>query len=122
MSYSSPLRLAVCLFPDVTALDFQGPIELLGCITPKRLRMTGHRFKTLPSTSIEITYLSHNLEPVEPMTGPLLQINNTYETEEQFDILLIPGGQPTKQPADVTASHPTLRSKREARPDWRIFD
>ena len=92
LTMSSSLRVAVCLFPDVTALDFQGPMELFGLLSAKWLQIFGSRFKTLPSTTLETTYLSHDLEPVAPISGPLLQPSATYDVEEQFDIILVPGG------------------------------
>ena len=88
-----PLRLAVCLFPGVTALDYQGPIEVLGFLSPKRLGSTMRgRFPEPPPYSLETSYLSHNLEPVEPISGPLVLPNALYTTTDQYDIILVPGG------------------------------
>jgi len=89
----SPLRLAVCLFPDVSALDYQGPIELLGCLSADVVNRGF--FPTPPSRVIEITFLSHNLEPVKPLIGPLVLPNASYSDTEltnQYDIILVPGG------------------------------
>lgn len=87
-----PLRLAVCLFPAVTALDFQGPIELLGFLSPESLK---RHFTNPPSHSIETTYFSHNLDLVKPSSGPLIQPDRSYSdtgSSIQYDILLVPGG------------------------------
>jgi len=98
-----PLRLAVCLFPAVTALDFQGPIELLGFLSPESLK---RRFTNPPSHSIETTYLSHNLDLVKPSSGPLIQPNASYSDSgpsNQYDIILVPGG-PGARPGAVPES------------------
>jgi len=91
---AQPLRLAVCLFPGVTALDYQGPMELLGFISPKNLN--GSRNDIFPEPllySIDATYLSHDLEPVEPTSGPQVLPNLSYGAAvSQYDIILVPGG------------------------------
>ncbi|KAJ7130855.1 class I glutamine amidotransferase-like protein [Mycena crocata] len=90
------LRVAVCLFPGVTTTDYQGPVELLGILSPKnRQRAINGVFKelTVPDISIELTYLSHTLDPVEPTAGPMVLPSITYDdAQEQFDIILVPGG------------------------------
>ncbi|KAK7025065.1 DJ-1 protein-PfpI domain-containing protein [Favolaschia claudopus] len=89
------LRVAVCLYPGVTTLDYQGPVELLGMLSAKNrehaaLATAGIH---IPDVTIEFTYLSHTLEPVEPIAGPPVVPSLTYENaKEQFDIVLIPGG------------------------------
>lgn len=90
------LRVAVCLFPGVTATDYQGPVELLGILSAKnRPRALSGVSKNLPDLQIEFTYLSHTMEPVEPTAGPLILPSLTYdEAQEQFEIILIPGGIP----------------------------
>ncbi|KAF8529870.1 class I glutamine amidotransferase-like protein [Gautieria morchelliformis] len=90
---SKVLRLALCLYPDVTALDYQGPVELLGFLSP-----TGGLRKYVPSTCrylIDITYFSHTMDPVELGAGPRVLPTRTYgdvKGDEQFDIIFIPGG------------------------------
>ncbi|KAJ8515497.1 hypothetical protein ONZ45_g7097 [Pleurotus djamor] len=95
MSSSTNLRLALCLFPGVTCLDYQGPLELLGFLFPEnQAMMKGFTDVSFP-LSIEATYLSHTLDKVKPMAGPSLVPDRTYDSikeEEQFDIILIPGG------------------------------
>ncbi|KAJ8515492.1 hypothetical protein ONZ45_g7104 [Pleurotus djamor] len=96
MSSSTNLRLAVCLFPGVTCLDYQGPIELLGFLFPENQAIMKEHFPDLSfPVSIDATYLSHTLDKVKPMAGPTLVPDRTYESvkdEEQFDLILIPGG------------------------------
>ncbi|ESK85141.1 hypothetical protein Moror_3573 [Moniliophthora roreri MCA 2997] len=91
-------RLAVCLFPDVTPLDYQGPIELLGGFSTANQARWGHLYKNLPKCTIDPEYLSHTHEPVKPMTGPAVVPTMTYaealerKDGKEFDIILIPGG------------------------------
>ncbi|KAF7980376.1 hypothetical protein HWV62_38841 [Athelia sp. TMB] len=84
----TPLRLAVCLFPAVTALDYQGPMELLGFLAPENPELTRK-----PAYSITADYLSHTMDPVVPISGPRVMPTGTYDgVEMQYDIILVPGG------------------------------
>ncbi len=90
---TTTLSLAVCLFPGVTILDFVGPMELLGFISPKAL--TSRSMPAPVAYAIEPVYFSVSKEPVESQAGVALLPTRTYEEvipEEQFDVLLIPGG------------------------------
>jgi hypothetical protein len=88
-----PLRLAVCLYPGLTALDYQGPVELFGFISSKSLN-SGIGLLPLPQPyTIETTFLSHDMEPVEPSSGPRVLPDASYiDDVGQFDIVLVPGG------------------------------
>ncbi|KAJ8515477.1 hypothetical protein ONZ45_g7088 [Pleurotus djamor] len=93
MSSATNLRLALCLFPNVTALDFQGPSELLGFLMPSKAERLTKALKVAPKYTIDMTYLSHTMDPVNQSSGPPLVPSRTYdEANEQYDILLIPGG------------------------------
>ncbi|KAK7034030.1 hypothetical protein VNI00_012461 [Paramarasmius palmivorus] len=87
-------RLAVCLYPDVAALDYQGPIEMLGGFSTELQARFGHYYKTRPSCAINVEFLSHTKEPVKPVAGPGLVPTLTYKEamETDIDIILIPGG------------------------------
>jgi hypothetical protein len=87
-------RLAVCLYPDVTILDYQGPIEILGGFSTELQARFGHFYKIRPSCAINVVFLSHTKEPVKPLTGPGLVPTMTYKEamETDIDIILIPGG------------------------------
>jgi putative intracellular protease/amidase len=91
-----PLRLAVCLYPGVTALDYQGPMELFGFISNKSLNGPKNSRLPLPEPlkyTIETTFLSHDTKPVEPKSGPLILPNASYtDPTGQYDIVLVPGG------------------------------
>ncbi len=92
------LRLAVCLFEDVTSLDYQGPIALFGCMEPD---FVNKYLQDLPSSAglkylLEIVYLAHSLGPVKSSPGPPVVPSRRYDDitgSEQFNILLIPGGE-----------------------------
>ncbi|KAF7425988.1 hypothetical protein PC9H_008350 [Pleurotus ostreatus] len=102
---SSPttLRLAVCLFDQVTALDYQGPIEILGFLDPNNVKPD----VPTPSYLLEITYLARTLEPIKATAGPRALADRTYDEVgdgEQFDLILVPGGQgarPEKVPSSL---------------------
>ncbi|KAJ7217761.1 class I glutamine amidotransferase-like protein [Mycena pura] len=95
------LQVAVCLFPGVTTTDYQGPVELLGILSAKnRQRALSGVSQDLPDLSIEFTYLSHTLDPVEPTAGPLALPSLMYDAaQEQFDIILVPGGPNVNPPS-----------------------
>ncbi|EIN06460.1 class I glutamine amidotransferase-like protein [Punctularia strigosozonata HHB-11173 SS5] len=103
------LRFAVCLFPAVTTLDYQGPIELFGFISSKRLDnpISAPLSTEPPKYAFDIEYLGHTRDPVEPISGPSVLPQRTYDevlaSKEQFDILLVPGGaRPEGVPRSLT--------------------
>lgn len=91
------LRLAVCLFDDVTSLDYQGPIALFGFLEPEVVKvLPAFKNSTPPKYTIETTYLAHTLDPVKSSPGPPVVPSRTYDdvkADEQFDLILIPGGE-----------------------------
>ncbi|KAI5895404.1 class I glutamine amidotransferase-like protein [Schizophyllum commune H4-8] len=97
---SSPsLSVAVCLYPNLTALDYQGPIEFLAALSAKAKPFIFKEQADALPTLGPFVYLSHTLEPVAPgfsgEAGPRMTPDKTYgEAKEQFDILLVPGGPP----------------------------
>jgi hypothetical protein len=91
---TSVLSLAVCLFDGVCTTDFQGPIELLGFISPKALQSKRRPIDS--QYAIDTTYLAPSIDPVKTMAGPALVPTRTYAsvvTDEQFDIIVVPGGE-----------------------------
>ena len=85
--------VAVCLFTDVTALDFQGPVDLFRWITPEVLKVNS--LPEEPAFAVEVTYFAVTMDPIRPSAGAHLVPDRTYESlkpGEQFDILLVPGG------------------------------
>ena len=69
------LKLAVCLFPDVTALDYQGPMELLGFLSKS---VQDQKFIPPSPYQIEATYVGYTKDPVVPAAGPRLLPDTTY--------------------------------------------
>jgi len=81
----------------VTPLDFQGPMALLGFISPQGAPRD--IFPNPPSFTISATYLGVTTEPVTCSAGPSLLPNRSYadvKEGEQFDIILVPGGTGTR--------------------------
>ncbi|ESK85140.1 dj-1 family protein [Moniliophthora roreri MCA 2997] len=87
-------RMAVCLYPEVSALDYQGPVELLCLFSTKTRKKLGAAFKNLPDFAIDAEFLSHSRDPVVPTEGPAIVPTMTYEEAmgTQFDIVFVPGG------------------------------
>lgn len=96
MSTITTLRLAVCLFPDLTLLDFIGPVQLFGFLQQKKAQAFQALYPTLPPLRLEPTYFSHDQTPVVGDVGPAMIPQKTYkdvlENFEQYDVILIPGG------------------------------
>ena len=97
MSTTPTLRLAVCLFPNLTLLDFIGPVQVLGMLDPKFIQAHAAIYSSmLPPMQLEATYFSHNRAPVVGDVGPALIPQRTYgevlENFEQYDLILVPGG------------------------------
>jgi len=106
MSDRKELSIAVCLFPNVTALDYQGAIELLGFLKTETLEKKS--LSPSPKVSLRFTFLSHTLDPVPLSSGPDALPQGTYRevinNNQQFDIFLVPGGpgaRPDAVPDDV---------------------
>lgn len=97
MSTALPtLKLAVCLFPDLTLLDVAGPVQVFAMLEPKNIKAYSAMFPTFPPVQVETTYFSHNQEPVVGDAGPGLVPQKTYgevlDNFKQYDIVLVPGG------------------------------
>lgn len=77
----------------MTALDFQGPIELLRMGSKDIQEMMPEIAQDSPDVSIKVTFLSHDMSPIVPVAGARMLPDATYDDAEQFDIILIPGGE-----------------------------
>ena len=102
------LNLAVCLFPNVTALDYQGPVELFGFLSK-----SVQQLKYIPDSpvNIGITYVAYTKDPVVPQSGPRIVPDTTYEDAihgEQFDIIFVPGGMTSDSSETSDALHLTF--------------
>ena len=93
------LTLAVCLFDYVTAIDFQGPMDLIGSISPWMVFNPPKAVGSLGAkVAVDAVYLGPTVDPVKPVAGPQMIPTRTYDSVkegEQFDILLIPCGDST---------------------------
>jgi len=76
-------------------LDYQGAVELFRIASKnyqKDAEYLAQWAPDSPDVSIDITFLSHNMDPVKPEAGPRILPDNTYDdVKEQFDILFLPG-------------------------------
>jgi putative intracellular protease/amidase len=98
MSSPQILRMAICLVPFSTSLDFIGPMDVLGLLVQQNidgLNQAGFLSQKLdPAARIEPTYLAVSRDPVIVSAGPPVHADKTYDEEGhgQYDIIFIPGG------------------------------
>lgn len=87
------LSLAILLFDQVFALDFQGPQALFSFLAP--VKELAQLLPHAPAYNIVTSYLAVSADPVPAAGGPQLVPTRTYASVkpgEQFDIILVPGG------------------------------
>ena len=92
------LKLAVCIFPDVVTLDYQGPMELIGFLSKE---VIAQNQTPTPAYEVEATYLAYTKDPVKAVSGPYVLPDATYDDAingEQFDLILVPGGKSATPP------------------------
>jgi len=65
------LKLAVCLFDDVTLLDFQGAMEQFGFLAPRHILDPDSLLHVPSKIAVEAVYLAPTEDPIRPSTGPL---------------------------------------------------
>ena len=85
-------KIAICLYTDVTNLDYGGPMELLGCLQPSVIQMGWLKSDYVMAP----TYLHYDRTPFRgSLVGPMVTPDMAYDEVkegEQFDILFVPGG------------------------------
>ncbi len=74
-SQSSPLKIGLMLYPQLTQLDLTGPYEI---------------FARLPGTRVLLA--AATLEPVRSERGLAISPDVSFEHAPQFDIVFVPGG------------------------------
>jgi transcriptional regulator GlxA family with amidase domain len=80
MTESARLRVAIPLFPQITALDAVGPYEVL---------------QRIPS--IDVTFVGHEVGSVRTENGFLgLAVDGTFEDHPAPDVIVMPGGTGTR--------------------------
>ncbi|KAJ3528597.1 hypothetical protein NM688_g7976 [Phlebia brevispora] len=86
------LTLAICLFPEVTALDYMGPMELFAFISPPTTASKFIPADMKPAVHFAPTYLYISKEHIPTQSGVRIVPEKTYEeVTEQFDIIMVPG-------------------------------
>ena len=92
------LKVAVCLYTDVTNLDYIGPLELFTFLSPEPIKNGFIKSDIL----MEPTYFHYDNKPFRgSYIGPLITPDRAYDDlkeGEQFDIILVPGGKPILPP------------------------
>ncbi|KDQ61286.1 hypothetical protein JAAARDRAFT_173908 [Jaapia argillacea MUCL 33604] len=95
MATPQVLSVAVCLYNDVTVLDYQGALDILGgvgfCCEKGFLPRS-------PKFVYDFKYLAKSLEPVQPIGSapkvvPTMTYSEALDPEaKQFDIIIVPAG------------------------------
>lgn len=78
-------KIAIMVFPDAEELDFVGPFETLASVD-----------KLYPN-SVKVELVGKSLDPVKGSNGLSVLPDRTFSENEQYDILIIPGGQGRKK-------------------------
>ena len=78
-------KIAIMVFPDAEELDFVGPFETLASVDK------------LDPNSVKVELVGKYLDPVKGSNGLRVLPDRTFSENEQYDILIIPGGQGRKK-------------------------
>ncbi|MGA8898282.1 DJ-1/PfpI family protein [Bradyrhizobium sp.] len=94
---SKPLQIGIPIFPNVTQLDFTGPLQV---------------FSSLPNTTIHLIW--KRIEPVT--TDTVLTITPTVSFADcpQLDVICVPGGAGTDDMVNDVEMHDFLRAQAAA--------
>jgi cyclohexyl-isocyanide hydratase len=94
---SKPLQIGIPIFPNVTQLDFTGPLQV---------------FSSLPNTTIHLIW--KRIEPVT--TDTVLTITPTVSFADcpQLDVICVPGGAGTDDMINDVEMHDFLRAQAAA--------
>ncbi len=95
---SKPLQIGIPIFPNVTQLDFTGPLQV---------------FSSLPNTTIHLIW--KRIEPVT--TDTVLTITPTVSFADcpQLDVICVPGGAGTDDMVNDVEMHDFLRAQAAAK-------
>jgi transcriptional regulator GlxA family with amidase domain len=96
-SAGSPMRVGVLLFERFELLDVCGPLEMLGAL-PDRF---------------ELRTVARERAPVVSTQGPRIDVDETLEESERFDLLFIPGGIGTRELVEDAAMLEWIRNRAE---------
>ena len=92
-----PFRVGIMVYPDVEELDFVGPFEVLngaGALEAM-VRQADH-------SAWEVFIVAETSEPVSTGGGLIVQPKYTFANHPPIDLLLVPGGDESKQVASPT--------------------
>jgi putative intracellular protease/amidase len=86
---TTPLRIAITIFPEAMALDWVGPLDILNTLSKEE----GTKPKSIPS--VKIVIVGDTLTPIKQSNGMMVTPEITYETArgQEWDAVLVPGGQ-----------------------------
>jgi len=97
-SAEQAMRVGVLLFERFELLDVCGPLEMLGAL-PNRF---------------ELRTVARERGPVPSTQGPRIDVDETLEESERFDLLFIPGGIGTRELVDDAPMLEWIRSRAES--------
>lgn len=90
--------IGALIFPEFELLDMFGPLEMFG----------------MRRDEFEIRMVAEGKESVPSAQGPRTAVDDTYETNGNYDLILVPGGRGARQEVDNPATLSWLK-KAEAR-------
>ncbi|KAL5632244.1 hypothetical protein ACGC1H_000295 [Rhizoctonia solani] len=98
------LSFAVVLYPGVTYLDAQGPMEMLSFASVDAYIKARTGWPT-PDVEFELDYVAETMNPITPSGGARILPSKTFEEVQgkQYDIILVPGG-PGARPNVISPS------------------
>ena len=79
--------IGVLLFPDAEELDWAGPFEVFGMATK-------------PKDDARVITVAQTAEPVRNFNGLRVLPDHDFETAPELDVILVPGGQGTREEVD----------------------
>ncbi|CAE6423746.1 unnamed protein product [Rhizoctonia solani] len=87
-------KFGVVLYNNLTTLDVQGPMELLGWLRKGSGSQTNPLWPFVPY-EFEFDYIAESLNPVATLAGPWLLPTKTFSEvkDTQYDIILVPGAE-----------------------------
>jgi len=92
-------KIAIIVFPDAEELDVVGPYETIASLD-----------KIEPG-SVEVDLVAESLEPVKFFNGLRVLPDKTFFLDEQYDILIVPGGDGRKEAMYDDTVHDFLKEQ-----------
>jgi cyclohexyl-isocyanide hydratase len=91
---SKPLQIGILIFPNVTQLDFTGPLQV---------------FSSLPNTTVHLIW--KRIEPVTSDTVLTITPTVSFADCPQLDVICVPGGAGTDDMVNDEEMHDFLRAQ-----------